>query len=109
MYIPSIQCKDAISTGSVTTVAPVAATVLYTAADYVFFGILLISLVLFLRYVNAVRKLLQLKKMAVLVQRGHQSIALLEDVKQPFSFLSTIYVNKAAFENNEISTKYADT
>ncbi len=95
--------QDAITIGSKTSVVPVAASVLYTANDYLFLGFLLISLVLLLRYVFCVRKLVQLKKSAVLVQREQLSIALSEEVKQPFSFLSTMYVNRTAFENNEIS------
>lgn len=95
--------QDAITIGSEASVVPESASVLYTANDYLFFGFLLISLVLLLRYVFCVRKLLQLKKSAVLVHKERLRIALSENVKQPFSFLSTMYVNKAAFENNEIS------
>jgi len=95
--------QDAITIGSKTSAVPEAASVLYTANDYLFLGFLLISLVLLLRYVFCVRKLLRLKKSAVLVHKERLCIALSEEVKQPFSFLSTMYVNKAAFENHEIS------
>jgi bla regulator protein blaR1 len=94
--------QDAITIGSETSVVPVGAPVLYTATDFLFLGFLLISLLLLLRYVYCVHKLVQLKKSALLVKREQLTIALSEEVKQPFSFLSTMYVNMTAFENNEI-------
>lgn len=95
--------QDAINIKSDAGVVPAAASVLYTVTDYLFGASLLISLWLLLRYVNCLSKLLHLKKSAVLVQRGPLTMALSKEVKQPFSFLSTIYVNRTAFENNAIS------
>jgi|GEM_PF-5943725 len=102
-YVQSLYIvQDAIAMDSKTNVVAVTKSVLFTATDYVLLGCLIISLVLLMRYIFCVHQLLQLKKSAVLLQRGQLSIALSEDVKQAFSFLSTIYVNRNAFENNEI-------
>lgn len=102
-YVQSLYIvQDAISMNSETNLATVTKADWFTATDFVLFGFLIISMVLLVRYVFSVHKLLQLKKSAALLQRGQLSIALSEDVKQPFSFLSTIYVNRNAFEQKEI-------
>lgn len=103
-YVQSLYVvQEAITMGSESNMPTVTKPALFTASDIVFIGFLVTSLLLLLRYIFCVYKLVQLKKSAVLVQRAQQNIALSEEVKQPFSFLSTIYVNRRAFENNEIT------
>lgn len=103
-YVQSLYVvQDAISMGKATGQVAGTGSVLFTVTDLLSFAFLLVSLLLLLRYIFYVYKLVQLKKSAVLFQRGQYTIAVSEEVKQPFSFLSTIYVNRKAFYNNAIT------
>ncbi len=94
--------QNGISTNTVGSMAPVEKSVLYSTTDFILLGFLLISSILFIRYLLRVYRLLQLKKSAILVQSGKVSLALSEEVVQPFSFLSIIYLNKASFECHQV-------
>lgn len=80
-------------------VSPVSGT---SFTDILWAVLLLVSALFLIRYMLRVYRLLQLKKNSVRVQRAGRCVALSEDVVQPFSFLSTIYVNRQSFEHEEI-------
>lgn len=102
-YIQTLSVwQDRMGVQALSSIEPVTKPTGYSYPDLVLLGYLLISLLLGIRYCYRIYQLMRLKKSAILVPDSKLCLAFSEDVVQPFSFLSTIYVNRASYEHHQI-------